>query len=318
MVTRLLQFITLSILIELCTLCAGAAEIVVLYEDSVSDYKVAMQNFVDSLSVANQKKCEYIGYSEIEKSLGKLTESNCKLCVTIGIRPAKVATDNLPDDVAIAYCMVFAPESLKLYDNDKYFGISLRVDPERQLSFIKKVIPDIGNIYTFVRDKDDISSSHELSVFNTSSVYLNTVEMPENVKNSDRPDYVNSLIKKRPDVIWTYPDSHTFNMITIKLTLLGGIKNQVPVFGYSEKVVKAGALFGVAVVPETQGVQLAQMVNAYLDGNEIKKKHRYAEFEPAFNLSVAEKLKIKIPEDMLEKTDYIYGDIDKYRKNLGR
>ncbi len=317
MLIKLLQFI-LILAIGLGSVNANAADIVVCYEDSISDYKVAMQEFVDNLEEKYQKNCDYVGYSQLENDPGILKRINSGICVVIGSRPAKIARENLPAGIPIAYCMVYSPDGLELLDDEINFGITLKVDPQKQIAFIKEILPGFSKLSTFIHFESDLEGYDDLKLFKDSGLDLDLVEIPDDVKNSDRPDYVNKILKGNPDVIWTYPDSNTFNMVTIKLVLLGGIKNQVPVFGYSEKVVKAGALFGVAVVPETQGEGLAAMVNTFLNGDQLAVSHRYAVFEPAFNLSVAEKLNISIPQEMLDGTNYVYGDKEKYRKKVGR
>ena len=298
--------------------CAFAADIVVYYEDSISDYKVAMQEFVNALDEKYRQSCDYVGYSQLENDLESIKRFKSELCVVVGTRPARLVRENLPSGIPVAYCMVYSPQSLNLLDDGTSFGISLKVDPQKQLMLIRDILPGFSRLSTFIHEGDKIQDNDDLKLFEDSGLDLKLIKVPGNVKNSDRPEYVNNMLMKKPDVIWTYPDSQTFNMITLKLVLLGGIKNQVPVFGYSEKVVKAGALLGVAVVPETQGAGLAEMVNTFLSGNQLAVRHRYAVFEPAFNLSVAEKLDIRIPQEMLENTKYVYGDKDKYRKNVGR
>ena len=318
MIKRLLQFVIIAIFAGLGSISANAADVVVFYEDAVSDYKDAMQEFVDNLDSKFKQRCDYLGYTEYAEDNASLSKFAYKLCVAVGTRPANVAMTNLPSDVPIAYCMVYSPESINLLEGDLNFGVALKVDPHKQMKFIKEIIPSAKSVATFVHSQEGVENNKDLQFVYDSGFDLDLIEVPEDVKNSDRPDYVNNMIRENSDVIWTYPDSHTFNMITIKLTLLGGIKNSIPVYGYSEKVVKAGALFGVAVVPESQGSDLAVLVNDYLSGRKLENRHNYAVFEPAFNVSVAEKLKIKIPDELLDSTRYVYGDVNKYKKKVGR
>ena len=118
------------------------------------------------------------------------------------------------------------------------------------------------------------------------------------------------------DFFWTSPERSIYDQATIRQLLLTSLRRRVPVFGFSEAFVRAGALVGVSIEPADQGEQAAEIAITRLRrGAEAGAQrvdaapvHRTAKARVALNRVVAEKLGIKLPNRVVSDADTVFGD----------
>ncbi len=278
--------------------------ILVVGQDDNKEYEEAQESFIKALE-GSDVSIRAITIAEIDNN-AVINYLDYDLYVVIGSRAALKVKSKVPRGAAVAYCMVYSPEDLGLTAEEKNFGVSLRVSVKEQISLIQKVVPNVRTIATMA-DRDQYDNRKWPMNYWPDNAGYPTVIVPEVIENHQRAGYVGKLLGMNPDCIWIYPDSNVFHSITVRLVLLESIKRRIPVFGYSENVVKAGALLGVSVAPSEQGKQLAEMVIKYNSDNNLSDRHETARFSPVFNLAVAEIVNIKIPQDLLSQAIYVYG-----------
>jgi ABC-type uncharacterized transport system substrate-binding protein len=73
-------------------------------------------------------------------------------------------------------------------------------------------------------------------------------------------------LKGRVDFVWCTPANLYINTTSIKPLVLSSIRNQLPIVGFSESFVRAGATCGFYADPADIGRRAAEMARAYLRG----------------------------------------------------
>jgi ABC-type uncharacterized transport system substrate-binding protein len=103
------------------------------------------------------------------------------------------------------------------------------------------------------------------------------------------------------DVFWMLPDTTVITQETVQHLVLLSLERKIPIYAISEKYVKNGALLALGINPIRLGRQIGQMANRVLSWERAAS----IPFEPIedgdiyINTSVAMRLKIQIPSDVL-------------------
>ncbi|MBN2065083.1 MAG: hypothetical protein JW745_09800 [Sedimentisphaerales bacterium] len=284
----------------------AAPEILIVWQDDSAEYKQALDKFIQSLDKSLSEKCQTVSSGMLSQKPDDINFDNADLCVVIGSKATVMAVKRVPQGIPVAYCMVYSPEKIGLVNAPQNFGVSLAVSIQDQFDLIAKVLPYSHTKATMCTESQYSDKSWPVNELQSRSD-MKYIQIPDKIKNSERALWVNRLMTSGADMVWTYPDSNVFHLLTMKMLLLESVKRKIPVFGYSENMVKAGALLGVSVEPQRQGSQLAEMVNAFMSGQQLAVKHKTAEFKPVFNLAVADMMKINVPDELILQARYVYG-----------
>jgi ABC-type uncharacterized transport system substrate-binding protein len=78
-----------------------------------------------------------------------------------------------------------------------------------------------------------------------------------------------AALRGRADFVWCLPDANLFPAAAIPPIILASIRNQLPVIGFSEGFVRAGAAVGFYPDYADIGVQTAETVKRYLSKQEL-------------------------------------------------
>lgn len=125
---------------------------------------------------------------------------------------------------------------------------------------------------------------------------LNTIIIGEYLNIIDALN--TSLIKT--DVLLALPDPSVYNARTIKSILLTTYRHRVPVIGFSESFVRAGALTAIHSSTKQLAKQIAELIIKHYNNQETDKHHHYPEyFDITINKDVAKSLGINIPDRMV-------------------
>jgi ABC-type uncharacterized transport system substrate-binding protein len=78
-----------------------------------------------------------------------------------------------------------------------------------------------------------------------------------------------AALKGQVDFVWCLPDSSLFNATTVKPLIMASLENRLPIIGFSESFLRAGA--AVAVFPDFRdiGMQTADLIKRYLQGQKV-------------------------------------------------
>ncbi len=257
-----------------------------------------------------RKKSKSVNITDLEnlkdKSLAKAAKKKDIIFVAVGTRAALHLSEKLTAESILVYCMVSGAEQAGLSKRKNTFGVSTDIPVKNQLALIKEALPDtaaIGVLY-------DSSSSVGAAALKKAEKVLPTgcrLEAVDVRSHKSVSSAINSLFRKKIDVIWTFPDTHVFNRHRIRMLLLSSIRKKVPVYGFSYPFVKAGALFGTSITPEFQSEQTVDLIIQVINANVLKNPDKLKnipqsvspEFARAVNLIVAKKISIRLSEKFI-------------------
>ncbi|MDH5611902.1 MAG: hypothetical protein OEY66_05545 [Gammaproteobacteria bacterium] len=109
------------------------------------------------------------------------------------------------------------------------------------------------------------------------------------------------------DILLALPDSDVYNARTIKGILLTTYRHKVPVIGFSESFVRAGALAAIHTSTEQLGKQIADIIIKHYNNGHIETRHLFpAYFDISINKDVAKSLGIITPDRkaLIEKMNH--------------
>ena len=229
-----------------------------------------------------------------------LTDATTRF-VAIGSDAAVALQKRVPASHVLVYCMVSDPAGLGLTAGRASYGVDTLVPLKTQIELIDEALPKtrmVGMLY-----RSDSAESVKLQQSVQAALPAGwTLEAVAADKSSSMSKAVDTLFDRKIDVVWTAPDSALYDQATVRSLLLASLRRKIPVFGYSLAFVKAGALLGVAIDPQTQGKQAANLLDRVRAGKIAAPVVESPEFEIAVNLIVAERISVTLPEKLISKT----------------
>lgn len=228
----------------------------------IKPYNQALSGFRNVCTVRITK----IVSSELNEAdtLKKARKANPDLILAIGKDAlTKVRTIK---DVPIIYLMVPNPQSLD-HDSDNITGISMNIQPERQLSALRQVLPHAKKV-AILYDPD--KSGAFVRKAQSSAAAAGMELLPKVVHTSQDAAAALDGLKTKIDALWLLPDTTVVNPGTIDLLLLTALENTIPVFTFSGKSAEKGALFSLEIDAQEAGKQAGEMANRVLAGTGIQ------------------------------------------------
>ena len=234
--------------------------------------------------------------------------------VAVGTKAALFCHQHLPAPALLTYCMIADPSGAGLTKGRQAHGLSVTVALEDQVKLIRQSLPKARSLGVLYRS--DVQHDGHLLGRMRKAVpkewHLKAIDVTQ---HESMAEAIEALFQQDIDIIWTFPDSSLYKTTTVRSLLLASVRKRVPVFGFSPQFVRAGALIGVGVSPETQGRQVARLTVGLLDENDETAEQLKAQSNPAkpeyqiaVNLIVADALSIDIPKDVVRKAHYIFSE----------
>jgi len=162
----------------------------------------------------------------------------------------------------IVYLMVLYPDTV-LTGEKNITGISMIIPPERQLSYLRKVMPRVkrvGLVY------DPKTTGHLVARAYKAAAKMG-IELT--ALRANRPEEFPELLKRikgRADVFWMLPDSTVITPESAEYLILFSMKNKIPILAFSEKYLKMGAFMSVEINSFNLGKQAGEMARKILSG----------------------------------------------------
>jgi len=117
----------------------------------------------------------------------------------------------------------------------------------------------------------------------------------EEIKNTDELTSSLKALSNKSNVLLTLPDPIIYNKSTIRGILLLAYRNKLPIIGFSQAYVKAGAIAAVYSKPEQISNQISNIASLFFINNNFDQKEYYPdEFSVALNKKIARSLGIKL------------------------
>ena len=206
-------------------------------------------------------------------------------------------------DVPIIYLMVPNPQSF-VQDSNNVTGVSMNIQPERQFSALRQVLPHarrIAVLYDPDKSGPFVRKAHSIAA--TAGLEL----LSKMVHSAQDAAAALEGLKTRTDVLWLLPDTTVVNPATIDLLLLTALENKIPIFTFSRKSAEKGALLSLEIDAREAGKQAGEMANRILSGEDVQK---IGESDArggilTVNMTVAKRLGITPNSELLKEANAI-------------
>lgn len=213
--------------------------------------------------------------------------------------PSAQAALNATNKIPIIYSAVTDPAAAGL-EGDNIAGISDMTPIKQQFELLKKLMPKaeiVGMVYNSSEQNSEIQVKKAMEIAEDMGLELKVVSVT-NV--NEVPTALDSILDD-VDVLYTHIDNliaSTYPVVVQRANKLG-----VPIIGGVEDYVTQGALATEGIDQYKIGVQTGEMVVRYLKGEKISDMGMELAKETSLliNKSVAEKLDILIPEELMER-----------------
>lgn len=163
----------------------------------------------------------------------------------------------------------------------------------RQFKLARLITPHANTIATALGP----NSKEEIKALKSAAQAQNFELKYQILLESDNP--INKLqpLIRNSDLFLSLPDKSVFNRTTAKWVLYISFRQRIPLIGFSQKYVQAGALTAVYSTPKQIGRQTAELINAYSNKTNLPKAQDPEYFSVAVNRKAAGSLGIKTPSE---------------------
>ena len=198
--------------------------------------------------------------------------------------------------------MVIDPEKLGIRDYN-IAGVAMEVSPKKQISNFKSALPslkNIGVVYNPGNSERRVKAGNKACQKLGIKLTEKTVSSPKEVPDAFR-DLVGTV-----DAIWLLPDTTVLTKASFSFILKTAMEEKIPLLGFSESLVKGGALMSFSVDYRSVGKLAGGLVKKILSGvapNTLSLASPEGEF--TLNLHIADFLGIKIKEEIKQKAKVI-------------
>ncbi|MEO0288082.1 MAG: ABC transporter substrate binding protein [candidate division WOR-3 bacterium] len=218
------------------------------------------------------------------------------ICV-LGETPLKlVVSEKIKKPVF--YGMVYNP-ALIVGKEDNITGVSLNIDYLKQLNIIKSVFPNCKNV-GILYSREELVKQFEKDAEN----FGIGVKKIKSENENDVNEKINLL--KDVSIIVLITDPIISSSGVINNIILHSQKTKIPLFVTSDKLVKAGALFGLSPDYSENGMILGKMIKKYLEEKKLENPQDMPDGYLYVNLKVSSDFNIKIDEKILKSAKEIY------------
>jgi len=279
----------------------SAEEIVVVKSSDIKPYNDALEGFKRTcMCTVRELNLPITGHNNIQKKILEIGP-DAVLAIGMGALNSVGKIDNLP----IFYTMLteLTPEFTE--KRKKYSGTNMDVLPETYLSYMARLFPKaktVGIIYSKRNTGQFVNDALAISNSNGFEIIAREVSTPARV-----PAVIESM-KGKIDIFWMLPDPEVITSETVNSILLFSFQNNVPVFSFSNKYVKMGALASLSVDPFALGSLTGALVAKKLDKGVVE---NHVHIRPqkvllSVNRKVAAKFGFPLSDEIVRQADEVY------------
>lgn len=184
--------------------------------------------------------------------------------MAVGTEAARWAVSQT--QLPVVFCMVLnARENVLAGLSDaaagRVAGVTLNIPLKAQFGMLREVLPKARRIGIIYDPKNFAAAAEEAKAAATA---LGLELVTREVSNESELSAAMAWIGPRIDVLWAPMNTTVFNSRSVQFVLLQMLQRKVPVVGFSENTVKAGALLAPRVDYQAVGQQTAGLLQAML------------------------------------------------------
>ncbi|GBL45033.1 hypothetical protein SFMTTN_0837 [Sulfuriferula multivorans] len=279
-------------------LCAPswAAGVLVLMSDKSPPYQEVADGFRVQLQ-HERPAVQVIVEASLERA-EKAVTANTSLLVSVGMKATRAA---LALNTRAPILAVLVPkdsfDSLALPANEARRSISaiyLDQPYSRQLAMIRMAFPERRRIGVLLREKNRQKLEALLA-----SARLQKIQVTgELIPNASEIIPALEHLLGASDMLLVLPDALLYNKNDIQGVLLTSYRYHVPLIGYSQALVRAGAIVALYSKPQQIGYHAAEVALRYLDTGDLPAPQYPKYFTVSINQQVARSLNISVPDEI--------------------
>lgn len=269
------------------------ADILLLQSGTATIYARAAEAFEQRLEqlCGGKKACPRARAAALPALPAALSDPP-QLIVSLGHEAALQAFREAPD-IPQLHALVSETEH-QLHDRNGR-GISalyLEQPLERQLAFIRFLLPDHRRIGILLSERTERLLPSLRRLTREADLDLRIIEVGSPREAGKRLHARGRDI----DVLLALPDPVIYNRETLAGILLTAYQDRVPVIGFSQSMIRAGAIGGIYSSPRNIGIEAAQLALNILQDHRVIETHPSL-LEVRVNRRVAGALHIRLPTD---------------------
>jgi len=268
-----------------------------LYDES----NTYQQQFVEDSEVLLRRALPEVilrraNLTESESTLQLAPAEDVTLLITVGDAAAKMATIYRLTTINT----LITRHSYDLYQGDAQAhrsAIYLDQPVERHLQLVKNALPSHEKLTVLLGPESQQLATELKQQSQRLALLLQIIKV-------DEESVIGKLFGQKlfaEDTLLLLPDAEVVNRRTVKPLVLGSYSQGIPLVGYSQALVKAGALLAVHSSLPVLEQELLTMVKGYLSGGVLPPPRFAADFEISANYQLARALKISLPSESILK-----------------
>lgn len=288
--------------ITLAAVPARAATVAVIKSKDVSQYNQTLDGFKARFAGKAEVKefnLDAVGESAIAAEVGAV---NPAAIFAIGPAAAKIARTSFPN-VPLVYAVVPNPEGIGL-KGANVTGVAMSVHPKKHFALFRALagsVKRVGVIYNPQKSQDYVDEG--VKAAEKEGI---TLVSKKAAGEQDVPNLLREMIDQI-DAFWLIPDSTVVSRNSYKFILQNTLEKGIPLLVFSSELVKAGALLGLSPDFGDAGDKAAQMLEKIVSGTKADSiPVSYPDGRLELNEQIAEKMRIKLPGDLLGRRGKIY------------
>lgn len=214
------------------------------------------------------------------------------LVISIGTDSALLIEQLAGEHAVLIHSVIFESDLDRRAPGRSRARASITVDLPPAMLFrqLKRVFPGKTRIGVIRGPMQTASYMAALAESARKNSYLLSV-----IDCSDPKELVSAFLrfKSSVDFVWCPPSAQLYTSATLKPLLIASITNQLPIIGFSEQFVQAGALFGGMPDFREIGRQTAVIAQRLFRGETVDARDDARTFRFAYNQRVARLLGVK-------------------------
>lgn len=293
----------LGALLLLCGLCAppaaaDPARVDVLLSETAGAYGELLHALRSKLDATLPGRVDLVSRlvpDETEERAGLIARRPA-LIVTVGIRASALMLREANGVPVLGLLVPYdSYNSLPHATDARHSAIYLDQPLERQLDLLRLLLPKANHLATLAGPHSTNRAAQLKILCDRRGLQL----AAEPVTAADNPVAAVSRLMDRAEALLALPDPAVFNRNNLQAILLTTYRSGVPVFGFSQAYVRAGALAAVHSTAAQIGTQAAEWIaELSSDGKWRLGAPRYpAYYSVAVNTQVAQTLGIKVADE---------------------
>ncbi len=232
------------------------ARILILQSGPLPIYDQVVRGLTENKEHTYMLKILPVDAQELQSLLGK-----ADAVVPVGSKALRLVLDARPQQVPVVYTAVFNSAQYNIQKKN-YTGVSLEIPPFRQLKMLKSVFPTLVKVGV---PYGEMSRSQAERLFLQSQdlglqIFLYAVQ-----SSKDIPTMMKAMKEAKVQFVWLPVDTVFASVQAVKMLLTESRKKKLPLWGYSEGHVRAGATFGMEPDFEEVGRATADILDLVLD-----------------------------------------------------